>query len=139
MAYNTPFFNTLTTLFLMYKKKYGEEEALKFFEEFFSTRLKGVYDKMGFQKGNPQDFARVVGENDRNLGLKVEFVVEKNKIIYRFFTDPFPHLKGEVDPITFDSTYMKFKVSYLLGDWKLKTTKHLWNSDECTEHVIERL
>ena len=105
----------------------------------FSTRLKGVYDKLGFRKGSPEDFVRVVGENDRILGLDVEFEIANGKIIYRFNTDPFPNLKGHVDPTKFDDAYMKFKVEYILGeDWKYTTTKHLWRGNPFTEHVIEK-
>lgn len=139
--YNAAFFNGLIAVVLALKRRYGEEQAIDVMREVFSIRLKGVYDKLGFRRGSPEDFARVVGENDRMLGLDVEIQVENpDKIIYRFNTDPFPTLKGHVDPAKFDDAYMRFKVEYLLGDgWDYKTTKHLWRGDPFTEHLIEKV
>ena len=135
--YNAPFFNGLTAVVLALKKRYGEDEAIDVMREVFSSRLKGVYDKLGFTKGSPEDFCRVAGENDRMLGLNVEFQIQDGKIIYRFKTDPFPNLKGHADPSKFDDAYLRFKVEYLLGkDWDYKTTKHLWRGDPYTEHMI---
>ena len=135
--YNAAFFNGLTSVVLTLKKKYGEDEAIDVMREVFSSRLKDVYDKLGFTKGSAEDFVRVVAENDRMLGLEVELKIENGKIIYRFKTDPFPNLKGHVDPAKFDDAYLGFKVEYLLGtDWGYKTTKHFWRGDQCTEHVI---
>ena len=51
--------------------------------------------------------------------------------------DPFPNLKGHVDPQKLDASYMNFKLKYLLGDdWEYKMTKHLWNGNDCIEHYI---
>ena len=137
--YNSAFFNGLTAVVLVLKKKYGEEQAIEVMREVFSSRLKGVYDKLGFTKGLPEDFIRVVGENDRMLGLEIELFLENSKIIYRFKTDPFPNLKGRVDPTKFDDAYLRFKVEYLLGqNWTYKTTKHFWKGDSCTEHAIQK-
>ncbi len=139
VKYNAPFFNGLTAVVLALKKRYGEEQAIDVMREVFSARLKGVYDRLGFTKGKLEDFIRVVAENDRMLGLEVELFLESEKIIYRFKTDPFPNLKGHVDPENFDDAYLRFKVEYLLGtDWDYRTTKHLWRGDPFTEHVIER-
>ncbi|MBL7160408.1 MAG: hypothetical protein ISS93_00980 [Candidatus Aenigmarchaeota archaeon] len=135
---NTAFFKSIETIFLLYKEKHGEEQALAFFREFFATRLKAVYDSMGFEKGKPEDFKRVVEENDKNLGLPVEIILEGNKIIYRFLEDPFPGLRGQVDAEKWDSCFMDFKISHILGDWSRKVTKHLWKGDPYTEHVIEK-
>ncbi len=136
--YNAAFYNGLTSVVLALKKRYGEAEAVDVMREVFSARLKAVYDKLGFVRGSTEDFVRVVGANDEMLGLKVEFKIEQNKIIYRFHTDPFPLLKGQVDP-NFDDSYLKFKVEYVLGqDWKYTTTKHIWRGDPFTEHMIER-
>ncbi len=137
--YNAPFFNGLTAVVLALKKRYGEDQAIEVMRDVFSSRLKGVYDKLGFTKGSPEDFVRVVGENDRMLGLEAGLFLEKGKIIYRFKTDPFPNLKGHVNPTNFDDSYLRFKVEYLLGkNWSYKTTKHLWGGNSCTEHVIEK-
>src|SRR3989338_2215895 len=137
--YNAAFFNGLTAVVLALKKRYGEGAAIDVMAEVFSARLKAVYDRLGFRKGSPEDFVRVVGANDEMLGLVVEFKIENGKIIYRFHTDPFPLLKGQVDSKMFDDSYIRFKVEYVLGnEWTYHTTKHLWKGDPFTEHVIEK-
>ena len=135
--YNAPFFNALSTVFLTYKEKHGEEKALEFMRDVFARRLGPVYDEWGFSKGNPKDFERVVQKNDELLGLDVSFEVGENRIAYRFHTDPFPSLRGHVEGRSFDDTYMAFKVRHILGDeWSYSTPKHLWDGDSCTEHII---
>jgi len=137
--YNAAFYNGLTAVFIEYKKRHGEEQAIDFMRSVFSSRLKDVYDKLGFVKGSPEDFIRVVRTNDEMLGLEVEFELAVDKIIYRFHTDPFPNLKGHVDPTKFDDSYLRFKVEYILGDgWTYSTPKRLWRGDPFTEHVIEK-
>jgi hypothetical protein len=136
-GYNAPFFNALSCVFLTYRRMHGEEEALRFIHEVFSQRLGPVYDSWGFRKGDEQDFARVVGRNDKLLGLAVSLDIQPQRIIYRFHTDPFPLLKGLVDAARFDRTYLDFKVSHLLGaDWSYTTPHHLWKGEPYTEHVI---
>lgn len=141
MEYNKAFFGTHERYFLVIKEKYGKNKTLEIMETVMRINLGKAYDTMGFQKGSPQDFARVVGERDKSVGLDVKFPeVSENRIVYQFWTDPFPGLKGKVEPEELDATYMRFKVFYLLGeDWKYSTTKHLWNGDDCTEHVIEKV
>jgi len=136
--YNKAFFSVYENLFLVLKKEFGEEKALKLFSKVMRFGLKKAYDSSGFQKGSSKDFMRVVGERDRSVGLKVSFpIVERKKIIYRFLTDPFPGLKGKVTAKKIDYTYMPFKVNYLLGKkWNYKTTNHLWEGKKFTEHVI---
>ncbi|MCD6247404.1 MAG: hypothetical protein J7J87_03175 [Candidatus Diapherotrites archaeon] len=136
--YNAPFFALYENTFLVLKENFGEEKALEIFTKIMERGLKKAYDAMGFQKGNPQDFARVLRARDESVGLHVEFPeVSENKIVYQFHTDPFPNLKGQVEPEKLDATYMGFKVRYLLGNnWGYKTTKHLWKGDPYTEHVI---
>ena len=137
--YNAAFFNALTSVFLAYKEKHGEALALEFMQDVFSRRLGPVYTEWGFERGSPQDFVRVVGKNDRLLGLVVDFDIQDKRIVYRFHTDPFPNLKGRVAPRKFDETYMAFKVKFLLGEgWSYRTTKHLWEGDPYTEHTIKR-
>lgn len=137
--YNAPFFGLFTTVYLQLQEKHGNEEALAFMGDVFAARLGPIYDELGFEKGNPDDFARVVGTNDERLGLEVEFQVEPTRIVYRFKTDPVPDLRGKVNPHELDATYMRFKVDYLLGgDWSYHTPKHIWNGDPFTEHVIEK-
>ncbi len=136
---NKELFESYENAFLSARERYDEEEALNIMHEIFRERLKTAYDAMGFNKGDPEDFVRCAGERDKSVGLRVSFVLYDSRIIYRFHTDPFPDLKGEVDPIKFDSTYISFKVNYILGNnWTYKTTKHLWNGDPFTEHVIEK-
>ncbi len=141
MAYNQAFFGLYTNLFLVLKKESGSKKALKIFREIMEKGLKTAYDNLGFRKGVPAEFARVVGERDKSVGLKVKFpVVSKDKIVYQFWADPFPGLKGKVGAHELDDTYMHFKVAYLLGpNWKYRTTKHLWKGSRFTEHVIEKV
>jgi len=140
MAYNAAFFGTHEAYFLVLKDLKDEEFALDAVRRVMERNLGKSYAAMGFQKGEAADFARVVGERDASVGLHVEFpVVSDGKIVYQFHTDPFPGLKGRVAPEKLDATYMKFKVDFLLGSgWTYKTTKHLWNGDPFTEHVIEK-
>jgi len=136
--YNTAFFGLYENLFLVLKENVGEEKALGLFRQIMEKGLKKAYDTSEFEHGKPKDFVRVVSERDRNVGLQVEFPeITENKIVYQFRTDPFPDLKGQVEHKKLDDTYMTFKVRYLLGkDWVYKTTKHLWDGDEFTEHII---
>ena len=140
MEYNAAFFGLYENLFLVLKEESGEDEALGIFRKVMEKGLKKAYDASGFEKGDVKEFARVVGERDESVGLVVEFPeVSGNRIVYRFRTDPFPGLKGEVDPGKLDNTYMAFKVRYLLGEgWSYRNVKHLWKGDEFTEHVIEK-
>ena len=102
--------------------------------------LKKSYDVSDFKKGSPKDFARVVGERDKSVGLKVSFPeVNETRVVYRFLTDPFLGLNGKVDAHKLDDTYMAFKVEYLLGnDWNYKTPKHIWKGNAFTEHIISK-
>jgi hypothetical protein len=138
--YNAAFFGLYENTFLVLKQNLGEQQALELFSQIMEKGLKKAYDTSGFEQGSPQNFAKVVGERDRNVGLHVEFPeITKNRIVYRFHTDPFPNLKGHVEHEKLDDTYMDFKVRYLLGeDWTYKTTKHLWDGDEFTEHIITK-
>jgi hypothetical protein len=140
MVYNKAFFGLYNNLFLVLKEEFGEEKALELFTKVMCFGLKKAYDATGFKKGNPKDFAKVVSARDKSVGLKVSFpIITKDKIVYRFLTDPFPGLKGKLDFAKLDATYMKFKVDYLLGsDWSYSTTKHFWKSDKFSEHVISR-
>lgn len=137
MKYNAAFFGTHETYFLVLKEKYGEDVALKIFQEVMERNLKKAYGT-GFKMGDPKAFARVVGNRDKTVGLKVGFKIDGNEIIYRFYTDPFPNLKGKVCHEKLDDTYMAFKVRYLLGSWKYRNTKHIWDGDKYTEFVIEK-
>lgn len=138
--YNAAFFGLYENLFITLKQELGEEEALELFRKVMERGLKKAYDAAGFEKGSSREFARVVGERDESVGLKISFpVVEENNIVYRFHTDPFPNLKGVVGAEELDDKYMRFKVGYLLGsEWGYETTTHLWRGGEFTEHIIYR-
>lgn len=137
MKYNAAFFGLFENTFLLLKKEFGEEKALELFTRLMETGLSKSYGK-DFEKGNTQEFQRLVQERDNLVGLHVEFpVVGDKQLTYQFHDDPFPNLKGHVSPQLLDQCYMNFKVKYILGDeWEYKTTKHLWNGDGYTEHQI---
>lgn len=138
--YNSAFFSLYENTFIVLKDKLGEEKALELFTKIMEKGLKKSYDAAGFEKGDAKDFARVVGEKDSSVGLHVEFPeVTWTKIVYRFYTDPFPNLKQQVDSKKLVSTYLSFKVKYLLGDdWSYNTSRHIWNGDKFIEHIIQR-
>ena len=138
--YNKAFFGSLANTFLLYKKLHGEEHALNFIVQLMEMNLGPAYDGMEFEKGSTKDFKRLMEERDSAVGLEIEIPEPtESRLIYRFHTDPFPGLKGEVDPEKFDATYIKFKIRYLLGDdWNWTVTKHIWRGDPYTEHVIEK-
>lgn len=140
MAYNAAFFSLYENLFLVLKSELGKKQALFLFRKIMEKGLKAAYDKMGFNVGKPREFVQVVRARDKSVGLIVKFpIVEKNRIVYQFWTDPFPNLKGKISANELDNTYMQFKVHYLLGKkWNYKTTKHIWKGDKITEHVIEK-
>ncbi|MBI4182153.1 MAG: hypothetical protein HY520_04265 [Candidatus Aenigmarchaeota archaeon] len=141
MERNAPFFTFAEQTFLTLREGLGEDRALAFLRAIFARGLGAAYDRAGFQRGSTQDFARVVGERDGALGLAVSFpVVTPDKLVYRFHTDPFPGLRGQVAPERLDATYLPFKVQHLLEPgWTWETTRHLWRGDPCTEHVLQRM
>lgn len=137
--YNKPFFSLYENVFLELKERLGQDGAIEVFKSLMKKGLSASYGD-DYQKGKTEEFARLVGERDELVGLEVKFpVVEEDKLVYQFHTDPFPGLKGKVDSKDLDETYMNFKVKYILGDdWKFKTTKHLWEGAPFTEHEIYR-
>ncbi|MBU0635986.1 hypothetical protein KKE06_03090 [Candidatus Micrarchaeota archaeon] len=140
MTYNEAFFGLYKDLFVVLRKELGEKKALELFTKIIEKGLKEAYDALGFKKGDPQEFARVVAEQDRSVGLQANFPeATEEKIVYHSFKDPFSKLRGEVAPQKLDATYMNFKVNYLLGDnWQYKATKHLWKGDTCIEYSITK-
>ena len=138
MKYNTAFFSLYENIYLVLSDNFGEKKALFILSKVFEKGLKKSYDSLGFTNGKPEDFKRVVSKRDKSVGLIVKIsVVSSDKIIYRFYTDPFPSLKGFVEPEKLDLTYLNFKVMYLLGNtWSYTTTKHIWRGDKYTEHAI---
>ena len=135
--YNSAFFGLFENLFLCLKEEYGKDKALSLFRKIIEQGLNGAYGQ-SFAKGSPNEFAKLVGDRDNNVGLRVTFpVVEKDKVVYQFHDDPFPGLKDKVGANELVDTYMNFKVKTILGDdWTYKMTKHLWNNDDCTEIVM---
>ena len=134
---NKVFFHLYETVFILLKEEFGEEKALEMMSKLFRENLTTSYGH-DFKKGVAAEFARIAKGHDNNVGLHVEFPeVEEDRLVYHFIDDPFPGLRGLVDPYKLDASYLKFKIEYILGpEWKYKTTKHLWNGDEYTEHVI---
>jgi len=142
-TYNAAFFGYVQNMFLEIQKDLGTEKALEFTRRTLETGLKNAYDGMGFERGDVEDFRRVLTERDNSVGLRVEFpLVKDDEVVYQFLDDPFPILGVHADrpePEQMDGTYMLFKVDYLLGDgWEYDTTSHLWRGDDRTEHVITR-
>jgi hypothetical protein len=138
--YNSAFFSLYENVFLVLRKNFGEEKTLDLFSQIMEFGLKKSYDSAGFKKGDPKDFVKVVGSRDKKLGLVVKFpVINKDKIVYRFYTDPFPNLKGHVNSGKLAGTYMEFKMKYMLGkDWSYKMTKNIWKGNQFTEFVITK-
>lgn len=135
--YNAAFFGLFENVFKLLKEEYGEEKALELFTTLMERGLSKSYGS-DFKKGDPKEFERLVAERDRLVGLRVEFPkMSEDEFIYQFHDDPFPNLKGYVDPSKLDRCYLNFKVQYILGsEWDYKTTKHLWDGSSYTEHVI---
>ena len=139
-AYNAAFFKSIENTFLLLKEREGEEYALKFISALMEKTLKAAYESMGAKKhGGAKEFQRCVGERDASVGLKVGFEDNPDGFAYRFYTDPFPGLKGTVEPRKLDATYIRFKIDYLLGlGWTYSTPKHLWEGSPYTEHVLTK-
>lgn len=135
--YNAAFFGLFQNIYLVSREEFGHEKAISLFTTTMEKGLKSAYGE-DFIKGDPRSFVEAVGQRDINVGLEVKFKdVTDESLIYEFHTDPFPLLKGELPHATLDNTYMNFKVKHLLGhNWEYRTTKHLWNGDECTQHHI---
>lgn len=137
MKYNEPFFSLFENIFKLLKEEYSEEIALNHFSKLMKKGLAASYGK-DFVKEDIHSFINLVGKRDEKVGLEVEFIVlSTQEFLYRFLRDPFPGLKGEVDPAYLDKCYMDFKIEYLLGsNWAFQTTKHLWKGDQYIEHRI---
>ncbi len=135
--YNAAFFNLYENWFKLIKEEFGENKAIDLFKKVMEMGLTKAYGN-NFKKGLTSEFARLVGERDNHVGLVVQFPeVLENKIIYQFYTNPFPNLKNEIAPQKLDGTYIAFKIRYILGpQWSYKNNTHLWNGDHCTEFVI---
>lgn len=139
MTYNAAFFGLFENTFKLLKKEFGLEKALAIFTQLMEIGLGKAYGD-NFIKGQPKEFARIVSERDKMVGLHVEFpLVDEYTIIYQFHDDPFPNLRGEVDEKRLDKSYLDFKINHILGScWHYHTPKHLWRADSYTEHVITK-
>jgi hypothetical protein len=139
-TYNAAFFGLYENWFKTIKKEFGENEALRLFRTVMEEGLSQAYGS-DFDKGSTKEFVRLVGERDQNVGLEVSFpMVEQDKLIYRFHTDPFPHLKGVVDSHRLDDTYIRFKVNFILGQqWHYENVCHIWSGASYTEFLIQKM
>lgn len=137
--YNAAFFGLYENWFKLIKSEFGENKAIDLFKKAMETGLSKAYGD-NFKKGSSKEFAKLVGERDNNVGLVVKFPeVFEDKIIYQFYTDPFPNLKNEIAHEKLDDTYINFKVKYILGiEWNYKNTSHIWDGANYTEFVISR-
>lgn len=140
MNYNAAFFGLFENIFKLLKNEYDEKTALDLFSKLMETGLSKSYGEK-FQKGLSSEFARLVGERDILVGLRVEFPkVTDDELVYQFHDDPFPNLKGLVNYQDLDRCYMTFKVKHILGEnWSYKTTKHIWNGDDYIEHNLYKI
>ena len=138
--FNTPFFSLYENMYLILQEECGEQEALSLFKKVMTKGLKKAYDAISFHKGDPKSFQEVITARDNSVGLVVSFPeVKYNKIICQLCIDPFANLKGIVKHNLLDSTYIDFKIEYLLGDgWFYNTTKHFWKGDTCIEFIIQK-
>ena len=138
--YNKAMFATYASGYLLFKELHGETAALKFMRTWFERNLKPAYEAMDIVRGSTADAARVIGARDAAVGLDVRFpVIEKQRLVYEFHTDPFPMLRGLVNPRVFDNCYMGFKIAFLLGNaWTYTTPEHIWENGRVTRHVIKK-
>jgi hypothetical protein len=139
VEYNKPFFKLYETFFLKLMEKLGRN-GIKLWKEVMHQALNSAYIESGAKKGGGIDeFIKVVGERDKGVGLIVSFEKTNDGFIYRFYTDPFPGLKGKTELETLVDTYLSVKRDFFLGkDWDYKTTKHIWNGDEYSEHIFTK-
>ena len=140
ITYNASFFGLFENMFILLKQEFGEEKALNLFTNLMEKGLRKSYGT-NFVKGDLAEFERLVGDRDLLVGLRVEFIRKSDKeMIYKFYDDPFPNLREQVDQKKLDKCYMAFKVNHILGDsWTYKTSKHLWQGDDCTEYLIYKI
>lgn len=135
---NIAFFAYVENSFIVAKEMFGAEKAIKLMRLSLEKGLKSAYDQMNFKKGDPLEFVRCTKARDEAVGLRVEYQIKDGVITYKFLDDPFPNLKNIMTAEQVVSTYMPFKVSYLLGnEWSYEITKHLWKGDDRIEFIVE--
>jgi hypothetical protein len=139
--YNKPFFGLWENIFQELKLEYGKETAIKIATKVMRKSLAKSYDSIGFKKGDPFDFERVLKLRDNAVGIKVNFPeISENKIIYQFITDPFPNLKNDYTTEEIYSTFIPFKIEYLLGpNWNYIVSKDMWTNSHITEITINKI
>ena len=137
--YNQPFFKLLENTFIILSENFKPDDSLKIFTKIMEKGLRSSYGEIT-KKGDVNNFIKLVGERDKNVGLQVEFsILNENQFLYRFISDPMPGLKEYVESKILDSTYMDFKVRHILGnEWSYSTNKHIWHGDKYTEHLISK-
>lgn len=135
--YNAPFFKLYEAFFLKLKEKFGAQ-GIEIWKETMREALFKSYLASGAKNGGGVDeFIKYVKERDESVGLKVSFEKTNNGFIYRFYTDPFPGIKGEIDWEIIVDAYLSTKRDFFLGlNWNYQTTKHIWEGDSFTEHVF---
>ena len=138
--YNKAFFGLWEKVFIELKNEYGTKQCLLIARKIMEKSLADAYDATGFKKGKPEEFSRILKLRDNDVGLDVDFpIVTENEIVYDFKTDPFPNLKNDFSVDEIYSTFIPFKIKYILGDnWNYKITKNIWNKDKFTEIVITK-
>lgn len=140
MARDEAYFKSLESAYLEYEKAAGTPAAIEALGRTMAQHLKLAYDRVGFVKGDPQQFVRAVRLRDQAVGIEAEMVSEEGRrIIYRILEDPFSGLKGKIDREALDATYMRFSVDYLLGEgWTYRAARHMWLGHAFIEYRIEK-
>jgi len=137
--YNIAFFRLYEAFYKVLTKELGPQ-GFTLWKKVLRDGLFAAYDAAGAKKlSGADEFMKFVGSRDAGVGLKVDFEKTADGFIYRFYTDPFPGLKGLAAWSDIVESYLAPKTDYFLGpDWSFRTTKHLWDGADCTEHVFVR-
>lgn len=137
--YNTAFFRLYESFYTVLFRDLGDE-GFRIWKQVLREGLFSAYDSSGAKRlGGVDEFIKFVGERDAGVGLQVTFEKTTEGFVYRFFTDPFPGLQGQIQWKELVDSYLAPKMDYFLGpDWSYRTSKHIWDGAECTEHVFVR-
>jgi hypothetical protein len=125
---------------------YSAKKMKEWQEEMKAGLFKG-YDAQGAKKmGGVDEFIKHVGKRDNEfVCIPVDFEkIDENKFIYRMYACPFLEAREKLKSIGVGDCkeisangYLKAKMEYFLGDdWKLQTTRCIWESDKHCEHVF---
>lgn len=139
VEYNLAFFKLYERFFLKLNEKFGKK-GIDIWKETMRDTLIAAYCESGAKEnGGMDDFIKYVGERDKSVGLQVTFKRTREGFIYRFYNDPFPGLKGQVDWKIIVDSYLSAKRDFFLGkQWVYYTPKHIWDGDEYIEHVFKK-